>query len=183
MTGAPKWLLALAALVTPAAPVPAEPAFGPRYVLEGIEVRGLRKTEPWVVWRELGLRVGEEVAPTDPRVESARLRLLALGLFLDVKFSLAKGVRRGGAVLVVTVEERGTIIINAIHLGTSEATALWGGLDVAETNFLGRGLGVGGGFVASSRPRVPGAEPARAFSLRAAAPIWTEGTLAPYGSL
>jgi outer membrane protein insertion porin family len=152
-------------------------------VLEGIEVRGLRKTEPWVVWRELGLRVGEEVAPTDPRVESARLRLLALGLFLDVKFSLAKGVRRGGAVLVVTVEERGTIIINAIHLGTSEATALWGGLDVAETNFLGRGLGVGGGFVASSRPRVPGAESARAFSLRAAAPIWTEGTLAPYGSL
>jgi outer membrane protein insertion porin family len=177
----PVALVALVALVANAAV--AAPAFGPRYVLEGIEIRGLHKTEPWVVLRELGLEVGEEVAPTDPRVESARLRLLSLGLFLDVQFSLAKGVRRGGAVLMVTIEERGTIIINAIHLGTSEATTLWGGLDVAETNFLGRGIGVGGGFVASTRPRVDGAQPAVALALRAAGPVWREFALAPYGSL
>src|SRR4051812_21214153 len=96
----------------------AAPSFGPRYVLEGIEIRGLHKTEPWVVLGELGLEVGEDVSPTDPRVETARLRLLALGLFLDVQFSLAKGVHRGGAVLLVTVEERGTIIINALYFGT-----------------------------------------------------------------
>jgi outer membrane protein insertion porin family len=161
----------------------AQPAFGPRYVLEGIEIRGLRKTEPWVVLGELGLAVGEEVAPTDPRVETARLRLLALGFFRDVQFSLEKGVRRGGAVLVVSVEERGTIIINALHLGTSEATTLWGGLDVAETNFLGRGVGVGGGFVQSTRPRVDGAESGQAFALRAAGPVWSAGAPAPYGSL
>src|SRR5258706_78402 len=107
------------ALATPAA---AQPSYGPRYRLEGIEVRGLQKTEPWVVLRELGLSVGDEVAPTEPRVETARLRLLSLGLFLDVKFSLAKGVHRGGAVLTVTIEERGSIIINALHFGTSEAT-------------------------------------------------------------
>jgi hypothetical protein len=73
-----------------------------------------------------------------------------------VKFSLEKGARAPGAILVVTVEERGTIIANAIYLGTSEATSLWGGLDVAETNFLGRGIGLGGGFVTSTRPKVPG---------------------------
>jgi outer membrane protein insertion porin family len=174
---------ALVALVVAlAAPAAAQPSYGPRYRLEGIEVRGLHKTEPWVVLRELGLSVGEEVAPTDPRVEAARLRLLSLGLFLDVKFSLAKGVHRGGAVLTVTIEERGSIIINALHFGTSEATTLWGGLDVAETNFLGRGVGVGGGFVASTRPHVAGAQPARAFSLRAAGPVWSEGSLGPYGS-
>jgi outer membrane protein assembly factor BamA len=176
-------LWALAGVLALAASASAQPSFGPRYVLEGIEVRGLHKTEPWVVLRELGLAVGEEVAPTDPRVETARLRLLSLGLFLEVKFSLVKGVRRGGAVMVVDVEERGTIIINALHLGTSEATTLWGGLDIAETNFLGRGVGVGGGFVESTRPHVPGAEPARALALRAAGPIWSEGALAPYGNL
>jgi outer membrane protein insertion porin family len=178
----PRLLLVLALLAAPPAAAAPE-AFGPHYVLEGIEVRGLNKTEPWVVLRELGLQVGEEVSPTDPRVETARLRLLSLGLFLDVQFSLVKGVRRGGAVMVVTIQERGTIIINALHLGTSEATTLWGGLDVAETNFLGRGVGVGGGFVASTRPKVDGAQPARALSLRAAGPIWREGALAPYGSL
>jgi len=30
-------------------------------------------------------------------------------------------------VLVIEVEERGTIILNAVYLGTSEATNLWGG--------------------------------------------------------
>jgi outer membrane protein insertion porin family len=171
------------ALAAPASAQTQTPSYGPRYILEGIEVRGLHKTEPWVVLRELGLSVGEEVAPTDPRVETARLRLLSLGLFLEVQFSLAKGVHRGGAVLMVTVEERGTIIINALHFGTSEATTLWGGLDIAETNFLGRGVGVGGGFVASTRPKVDGAQPARAFSLRAAGPVWSEGKLGPYGSI
>src|SRR5947209_4871492 len=58
----------------------------------------------------------------------------------------------------------------SIHFGTSEATALWGGLDVAETNFLGRGVVIGGGFVASAGARVPEAAASRAFSLRAAGP-------------
>jgi hypothetical protein len=105
----------------PPAPVEAVPAappagnVGPRHVLEGIVVRGNHKTEAWVVLRELGLAVGDVVAATDPRVEIARLRLLSLGYFLIVQFSLEKGSRRGGAVLVVTVEERGTIIINALY--------------------------------------------------------------------
>src|SRR3954463_8734542 len=141
----------------PEAPPPAPQPFGPRYVLEGIVVRGNHKTDLAVIPRELGLSVGDVVGPTDPRVEAARLRLFSLGYFLDVKFSLEKGARPPGAILVVTVEERGTIVANAIYLGTSEATSVWGGLDAAETNFLGRGIGLGGGFVASTRPKVPGA--------------------------
>ena len=160
---------------------PATP-FGPRYVLEGIVVRGNHKTDTEVITRELGLAVGDVVGGTDPRVEAARLRLFSLGYFLDVKFSLEKGARAPGAILVVTVEERGTIIINSLHLGTSEATALWGGLDLAETNFLGRGIGIGGGFVTSTRPKVPGAQPSHALALRAAGPWRRDGLLTPYGN-
>lgn len=164
-------------------PVAAAPQpFGPRYVLEGIVVRGNHKTDTDLILRELGLSMGEVVGATDPRVEAARLRLFSLGYFLDVKFSLEKGARPPGAILVVTVEERGTIIANAIYLGNSEATALWGGLDVAETNFLGRGIGLGGGFVTSTRPKVPGAQPSRALALRAAGPWRRDGFLTPYGN-
>jgi outer membrane protein insertion porin family len=163
-------------VVPPAAP------FGPRYVLEGIDIRGNRKTDTTLIRRELGLAVGDVVGATDPRVEAARLRLFSLGYFLDVKFSLEKGARAPGVILVVTVEERGTIIANAIYLGTSEATTLWGGLDVAETNLLGRGIGLGGGFVTSTRPKVPGAQPARALALRATGPWRRDGLLTPYGN-
>jgi outer membrane protein assembly factor BamA len=163
-----------AALAQPAPPLPPvaeeETAFGPRYVIEGIEVRGNRRTERWMILRELGLQSGDVIAGAGSWRDAARLRLLSLGYFLDVRFWLYKGVRRGGVVLLVDVEERGTFIINQLHLGTSEATALWGGVDLGETNFLGRGMGIGGGFVASTRPRVEGASPALAFSLRVAGP-------------
>jgi outer membrane protein insertion porin family len=161
---------------------PAAQPFGPRYVIEGIVVRGNRKTDTAVITRELGLVVGEVVGATDPRVEAARLRLFSLGYFLDVKFSLEKGARPPGAILVVTVEERGTIVANAIYLGTSEATTLWGGLDVAETNFLGRGIGLGGGFVTSTTPKVPDAHPGTALALRATGPWRRDGFLTPYGN-
>src|SRR3954462_15401998 len=82
------------------APLP-PPQFGPRYVLEGIEVRGNRKTDTAVIVRELGLAVGDVVGGTDPRVEAARLRLLSLSYFLDVQFRLEKGRRPPGVILVV----------------------------------------------------------------------------------
>jgi outer membrane protein insertion porin family len=145
-------------------------------------VRGNHKTDTTLILRELGLSIGEVVGATDPRVEAARLRLFSLGYFLDVKFSLEKGARPPGAILVVAVEERGTIIANGIYLGTSEATTLWGGLDVAETNLLGRGIGLGAGFVTSSKPKVPGSVPGLALALRAAGPWRRDGFLTPYGS-
>jgi outer membrane protein assembly factor BamA len=91
-------------------------------------------------------------------VEAARIRLLSLGFFLDVRLALAKGTGRGDAVLIVDVEERGTVILNALYLGSSAATSFWGGFDIAENNLLGRGISLGTGFVASSRPDVAEAD-------------------------
>jgi outer membrane protein assembly factor BamA len=148
-----------------------------RYTIERIEVRGSHKTRTDLILREVALSPGDTVTADDTRVERARLRLLALGYFLDARLFMIKGERRGGAVLVIKVEERGTIILNAVHLGTSEATTLWGGLDVSERNLLGRGLTLGAGFVSSTRPKVDGAEPALAFSLRMAGPPRLHGLL------
>src|SRR5262249_12600662 len=111
------------------APAFQDPSFGPRYFVEDVAVKGNTKTKTSIILREIGLRAGDVVSASDRRVEAARYRLLALGYFLDARLSLARGSRPGGAVLLVEVEERGTAVVNAIYLGTSEATALWGGLD------------------------------------------------------
>jgi outer membrane protein insertion porin family len=131
--------------------------FGPRYIIEDVVVRGNRKTAKSLLLRELaalGLAPGESVDASDARVETARYRLLALGYFLDVRLSVIRGTKRGGAVLVVEVDERGTLVINELFPATSRATLFWGGADLAETNLLGRGINLGAGFVASTKPIV-----------------------------
>ena len=133
--------------------------FGPRYVIDDVVVRGNHKTEKSIIVAEaaaLGLVQGAAVDASDPRVEAVRYRLLALGYFLDVRLSVTRGASRGGVVLVVEVEERGTIVINELFPSTSAATAFWGGADISETNFLGRGINLGGGFVGSTTPVVAG---------------------------
>ncbi len=133
-------------------------AFGPRYTIEEVRVTGNRKTKTSLIVGELavmGLAPGAAVDASDPRVEAARYRLLSLGYFLDVHLSVARGSKRGSIVLVVEVEERGTLVINELFPATSEATLFWGGADVSETNFLGRGINLGAGFVASTKPLVP----------------------------
>jgi Outer membrane protein/protective antigen OMA87 len=149
---------------------PPDPAFEPNYKLEGIEVRGNRKTKTALILREVGLHAGDVVSANDARVGLARLRLLALGFFLDVHLSLVKGAERGQASLVVEVEERGTIVLDALYLGTSQATSVWGGLAATERNLLGRGLSLGGGVVGSTRPQVAHAEPGFAGALHMAGP-------------
>ncbi|HEY6476367.1 MAG TPA: POTRA domain-containing protein, partial [Polyangia bacterium] len=132
-------------------------AFGPRYVIEEVRVTGNRKTKMSLIVGELavmGLAPGAAVDASDARVEAARYRLLSLGYFLDVQLSVARGSKRGSVVLVVAVEERGTLVINELFPATSEATLFWGGADVSETNFLGRGINLGAGFVASTKPVV-----------------------------
>ena len=147
--------------------------FGPRYVIDEVLVRGNHKTEKSIITAEvtaLGLVQGASLDASDPRVEALRYRLLALGYFLDVRLSVTRGASRGGVVLVVEVEERGTIVINELFPSTSAATAFWGGADVSETNFLGRGINLGGGFVASTTPVVVGAHNGLGLRLRATVP-------------
>jgi outer membrane protein insertion porin family len=163
-----------------AAPLPDATRFGGavRYLVQAVEVRGNRKTDPAVILRELGLGRGDVLTPDDPRVPAAELRLLSLGYFVRVALRL-QGIdrQRNTVALIVDVEERGTMILNALYLGSSEATLLWGGLDVSETNFLGRGMMISGGVVASTTPTVPEAEPGFALNLRAAGPRRREGLL------
>jgi outer membrane protein assembly factor BamA len=149
-----------------AAPAPefVDPTFGPRYVIEEIVVRGNRRTKAAIILAELGLAPGDAVVATDARVEAARFRLLALGHFVDARLSVQRGQRRGGVVLVVEVEERGALVINELYPSTSAATAFWGGADVSDTNFLGRGVNLGAGVVASTKPIVFNAE--RGLGLR-----------------
>jgi len=158
-----------------AAPAPdfVDPSFGPRYGIEQITVRGNRKTSTALilsVLAEAGLKQGETVGASDARVEAARFRLLALGYFLDARLSVQRGSKRGQVVLLVEVEERGTIVINELFLSTSAATAFWGGADVAETNLFGRGINFGGGVVASTKPIVPNAIAGLGLRLHGAVP-------------
>ncbi len=141
-----------------------EPGFGPRYHIEQIVVSGNHKTKTALILREIGLQPGDVISASDQRVEAARFRLLSRGFFLDVRLSLMRGQKRGGAILLVEVEERGTIVINELYPSTSEATTFWGGIDVSETNFLGRGINLGGAFVLSTTPKVP--EARNGFGLR-----------------
>ena len=160
------------AAATAAAAFPDE-RFGPRYVIDDVLVRGNHKTNKSIIVAEaaaLGLVQGAAVDASDPRVEAVRYRLLALGFFLDVRLSVTRGAARGGVVLVVEVEERGTIVINELYPSTSAATTFWGGADVSETNLLGHGINLGAGFVASTTPEVPGATRGLGLRLRAVVP-------------
>src|SRR5262249_33769114 len=133
-------------------------AFGPRYVLEGIEVRGNRKTRAPVILSQILVRAGDVIAADDARVEASRFRLLGTGFCEDVRLALRRAQSRGRVVLVVDVSERGTIIINELFLGSSEATPVWAGFDIGENNFLGHGIALSTGFVVGAQADVPGAQ-------------------------
>jgi outer membrane protein insertion porin family len=176
------WRPAPAAAVdpAPAPPAPAADSFGLgfRYLVAAIEVRGNRKTDAGLILRELAINPGDVLSADDPRVRAAELRLLSLGFFLRVELRvLPVPGRRGAVVLVVETEERGTAVLNALYLGTSEATLIWGGLDVSETNLAGRGISLGAGFVASTTPTVPEARAGQAVSVRVGGPNLREALL------
>jgi len=150
-----------------------DPRFGPRYVIEAVSVAGNRKTATSLIVGELavmGLGPGVSLDASDSRVEAARYRLLSLGYFLDVHLSVTRGSRRGAVVLVVDVEERGTLVINELFPATSQATLFWGGADVSEMNFLGRGINLGAGFVVSTKPLVPEAHAGLGLRLHVGVP-------------
>jgi outer membrane protein insertion porin family len=150
-----------------------DPRFGPNYVIEAVSVSGNRKTKTSLIVGELavmGLGPGISLDASDSRVEAARYRLLSLGYFLDVHLSVARGSKRGSVVLVVNVEERGTLVINELFPATSEATLFWGGADVSEMNFLGRGINLGAGFVVSTKPLVPEAHAGLGLRLHVGVP-------------
>jgi outer membrane protein assembly factor BamA len=140
-----------------AAPVWAEDAI-PRYVIERIEVRGNRRTATAVIRGNVLVKPGEELAADDARLELTRFRLLGTGLFYDVRLRLERGHERGFALVVVEVVERGTLVVHELWWGTSRAVDAWGGVDLTDTNFIGRGLQLGGAALVTAAPNMPGGQ-------------------------
>ncbi len=113
--------------------------------IEAIEVLGNNKTRRQTVLARISVSIGDLV--DEEAIEESRLRLLGTGFFRKVNFSLRRGSRRGRVLLLVEVEERNTILVDALYLGYSKAASTFGGVGLAERNFLGQGVTVGGGFV------------------------------------
>jgi outer membrane protein insertion porin family len=169
---APEPAPAASTSVSASVPPPPEPApcpvcdsdeagkLGVRYVLEGIRVRGNSRTRDRTILRYVPFRAGDEIDLDDTRLELTRYRLLGTGYFSDVQLSLAKGSRHGAVHLDIEVVERNTIVINDVWLGLSadvtpsgDARPLtaYGGADVAETNFYGTGILLGGAVAVADR--------------------------------
>jgi outer membrane protein insertion porin family len=138
-----------------AAPAINRAALGFKYTLEGIEVRGNTTTLARVVLRYVPFRAGDVLDVDDHEIELTRFRLLSTGFFRDVQLSLRRGTRRGYVVLVVSVAERNTIVVDGLWLGVSadvgpsgnaRPLTAYGGAKVTETNLAGTGVALGGAF-------------------------------------
>lgn len=123
------------------------------YELEGIEVRGNVRTRERVVLRYVPFRPGMILDVDDAELVLTRFRLLGTGFFQSVSLSLRKGSKRGAVVMVITVIERNTIVVNDVWMGLSatadangnaQPASAFGGVDVAETNLAGTGITLGG---------------------------------------
>lgn len=143
-----------------------DPTFGPVLSIERIEVVGNEYTAKRIIVRALPIQPGDVLRAGDPRLRTARFKLLALGFFRKVELGLRKGSRRGNVILTVTVKERGTVILNRLAFGSSLMTPWWFGLDLSERNVLGTGLGLGGGFVYAADSDIRGARSQWAGELR-----------------
>jgi len=119
-----------------------EPFIEPEYIVEKIKIAGNAKTARPVILNALALDVGEVFS--QEAADTSRLKLLNLGYFTEVELSLAKGSEPGRVVLVVTVDERNTILIDAVDLGLNtnnpDNPRVFGGLKVTEHSFLGTGV-------------------------------------------
>ena len=149
---------------------PPDEELGPLLQIERIDVEGNTATQDDVVRRALPIQPGDALRASDKRLQKARFKVLALGFFRDVKLRLAKGSSRGQVVLVITVIERGTIVLNRLWFGSNPLSPYWLGVDLSERNLIGLGVTLGGGFIYSSAGDVTGGRPQWAGELRFAVP-------------
>lgn len=165
------------------AEIEADDDFGPLITIEEIEISGNAATSSAVILDALPITAGEVLRADSVKLEQARYRILALGFFRSVELRLAKGRERGQVVLLVEVEERGTIVLNRMYFGTARYTPWWVGLDLTERNFLGTGTSVGAAAVVAGKGRADGASAQQSFVLRAARSAFTGSRLGWHASL
>ncbi len=185
----PGWALALLVGVYPtiglASPWDPLPALhvGPEQVedqarvlrIERVVIRGreqVAERQVLAILEREGLAAGTELLwPEDDRVARVRDRLRATGYFKRVTLVVEPRPGSGDRVdLVVDVAERSTVAINDIYLGGSSLTPFRGGVSLAERNFLGRGVLLGGALIWGTQPRIGRSRRQQAYKLFAEAP-------------
>ena len=105
-------------------------------LISEIDVTGLKKTRPFVARRELRSKVGEPLNKN--LIQRDITRLFATGLFSDVENARTEPDEEGRVKLVIPVQEQRTGQVQ-VGFGYSQAQRLTGNLDIAETNFQGKG--------------------------------------------
>ncbi len=119
-----------------------------------------------------GLVAGTELLwPDDPRVARVRDRLRATGYFKRVTLRVEPLPSDQDRVeLFIDVVERSTVSISDVYLGNSRLTPFRGGIALAERNFLGRGVLLGGALVWGTQPRIDRSRRQQAYRVFAEAP-------------
>lgn len=119
-----------------------------------------------------GLVAGSELLwPDDPRVERVRDRLRATGYFKRVTLRVEPRPDDDERVeLHVELAERSTVSVADVYLGSSRLTPFRGGFALAERNFLGRGVLLGGALIWGTQPRVDRSRRQQAYRVFAEAP-------------
>lgn len=114
---------------------------GPRVTIERIEVTGNTKTQDRVVRRELRVFEGEFYSASQLRLSEQRVT--ALGYFEKVDVTTRQGSAPDRMVLVFDVKEKATGTFQ-LGAGFSNAESFIFQGQIAQNNFLGRGLTVSG---------------------------------------
>ncbi|NOZ87638.1 MAG: BamA/TamA family outer membrane protein [Deltaproteobacteria bacterium] len=121
----------------------------PEYILQSIKIKGNHKTSRSLILKYLTVKKGEVFS--EQAAELSRLKLLNIGYFTQVDLSLVKGSKPGRVVLVISVVERNTILVDSVDMGmnTLDVTPrVFGGIRVTEHNFLGQGILLSGAVAA-----------------------------------
>ncbi|MCL2325707.1 MAG: hypothetical protein FWC40_04320, partial [Proteobacteria bacterium] len=121
----------------------------PVYVLESIDVSGNIMTSRARVLTIMQLAPEDQVRLQE--LETAQARLAMSGIFEDVEMELQPGSDFRRLKIKLRLKERLHIQVNDYHLGISEKSAFWLGLDVSYLNVLGTGQRFRLAFVATPR--------------------------------
>lgn len=120
---------------------------GPRVKIERIEIVGNEKTQDEVIRRELRIYEGDWYSATSVRLSEQRAT--ALGFFEEVKVTTKQGTRDNQMVVVLSVKEKATGTFQ-LGAGFSNAEQFIFTGQIAQNNFLGRGVTLSGSIQWSS---------------------------------
>ncbi len=105
-------------------------------VIEEIKIEGLKKTDEWVVRRELEVKPGEPF--NRARIQRDRQRLVNLGLFEEVVPDLRAGTDPlRSVILIYKIKEKRTGMVS-VGAGYSNLDKFVGFVTLSETNFRGK---------------------------------------------